>query len=427
MTAKKITRMLVALVAVLGLVASACGDDEEAAPAQAESPAPSDEAPDAGDEARQPESNVADDSLEPVTIGFDSQEEELFSIIEARRAAEATVAYINAELGGVGGHPLQLDVCTSGDGPEGAVACAQQFVNNEDITVMLTSSFSSNEASEVTVPAGLPLIALANLPDDWQRATEWVFDPGFLGLVQAPVDYASQTLGASSIAVICLDDPFYLEACDAAVDFAEAAGMTASGPTPAGFEQADFTGVVTASGAADADAVFVVVDGSQCAPLADSLAALAADATILTVDTCALEDALAGGVLDDWLVFGASALPVDPSEASPEILEAQRIVSEYGSAEAELFGLAGWAIANVLATHNALERVGPANLSRQAVNDALGETQLDLGWYADISCPGPEAFPGACVSSVIVLKVVGESMVLEGIAPIDFTQFEGIG
>jgi len=425
MNTTKRWRFVLGIVAVLSLLAAACGDDDDngdGSGSSADGGSGTATAEPADDDAGSSD-DQADASMEPVKIGFDSQEEELFSIIEARLAAEATVAYINAELGGVDGHPIELVVCTSGDGPEGAVACAQEFVNDDEITVMLTSSFSSNEASEVTVPAGLPMLALANLPDDWQRETEWVMDPGFLGILQGPVDYASDVLEVGSMAIICLDDPFFLEACDVASGFAAAAGMEVFDVTPAGFEQADFTGIVTASNAADADSILAAVDGTQCAPLADSLAALSVEATVLTVDTCALQESVAGGALDGWLVFGSSALPVDPSLASAEVLEGQRIISEYGSSDAEVFGLAGWAVANVLAAHDALERVGFDNLSRESVNTALGETQLELGWYSDISCPGPASFPGACVASVLVLEVVGETMEFVGVAPIDFSQF----
>ncbi len=443
MNINKPVRFMLGALAVLALLAAACGDDGsgdtadttdtamdtgtagvDAAQESAESTEPTD---DGSSDTDADAAAGAQSDLEPIKIGFDSQEEELFSIVEARRAAEATVAYINAELGGVNGHPLELVVCTSGDGPEGAVACAQQFVNDDDITVMLTSSFSSNEASEVTVPAGLPMLALANLADDWQRDTEWVMDPGFLGILQAPVDYAADALGVGSMAIICADDPFYLEACEAAAGFAQAAGIEVFDVTPAGFEQADFTGIVTASEAAAADSILAAIDGTQCAPLADSLAALSVEATVLTVDTCALEESVAGGALDGWLVFGSSALPVDPSVASDDVLEGQRIIADYGSSEAEVYGLAGWAVANVLATHDALVRVGFDNLSRENVNAALGETQLELGWYSAISCPGPDPFPGACVSTVLALKVVGETMEFEAVAPIDYTQFESLG
>lgn len=414
-------RLLVGLAAVFVLIAAACGDDDSTeADAPATTAAPAEEAP-------EPDDAAAEAAMHPVRIGFDSQEEELFSIIEARRAAEAAVAYINAELGGVDGHPLELEVCTSGDGPEGAVACAQQFANDDDIHVMITSSYSSNEAAEVTVPAGLPQLALANLPDDWQRATEWIFDPGFLGLVQGPAAYAADALGASTMTIICLDDPFFLEACDAASIFAENAGLEVVGITPAAYEQADYIGVATASGAADVDVVMAAIDGTQCSPLADALSSLSVETAVITFDTCALEDTVASGAISGWLVFGASALPVDPSLADDAILEGQRIIETYGSEEAEVYGLAGWSLVSVLGVHAALVDVGYDDLSREAVNEALSRVQLSTGYYADVSCPGPDPFPGACVSSLIVLEVDGTAMKYVGVAPIDFAEFEALG
>jgi branched-chain amino acid transport system substrate-binding protein len=58
-------------------------------------------------------SGKADASLSPVTIGWVNMQggppSQTFA--GATRAAEATVKFINTELGGVHGHPVQLSTC----------------------------------------------------------------------------------------------------------------------------------------------------------------------------------------------------------------------------------------------------------------------------------------------------------------------------
>ncbi|HCV33885.1 MAG TPA: hypothetical protein DGF10_04390, partial [Acidimicrobiaceae bacterium] len=72
-------------------------------------------------------SGQADQSMSPVKIGLIAQDEELFAFPEVRAVSQAFVDYFNAELTGIDGHPVELDVCGAGDAPEDHVACAQQF------------------------------------------------------------------------------------------------------------------------------------------------------------------------------------------------------------------------------------------------------------------------------------------------------------
>ena len=51
----------------------------------------------------------ADDSLEPIVIGYVNQEGGVPAFPEATVGTEAAVEYINGELGGIGGHPLRAE------------------------------------------------------------------------------------------------------------------------------------------------------------------------------------------------------------------------------------------------------------------------------------------------------------------------------
>src|SRR5881227_3720659 len=53
----------------------------------------------------------ADATLKPVIVGYVNQEGGVTAFPEATAGTEAAVKYVNAELGGVGGHPLQLKKC----------------------------------------------------------------------------------------------------------------------------------------------------------------------------------------------------------------------------------------------------------------------------------------------------------------------------
>jgi hypothetical protein len=61
---------------------------------------------------------------EPIVIAMISQESGPAALPDSRLAAEAAVAYVNAELGGAAGRPLQLETCVTDGSPEQSSSCA---------------------------------------------------------------------------------------------------------------------------------------------------------------------------------------------------------------------------------------------------------------------------------------------------------------
>ncbi|MYH87965.1 MAG: ABC transporter substrate-binding protein, partial [Acidimicrobiaceae bacterium] len=72
---------------------------------------------------------AADMSAEPIKIGMINQEDTpIGSFPEVRFAAEAAINWINAELGGVDGRPLEFHWCITPFSPEQSQVCAQEMV-----------------------------------------------------------------------------------------------------------------------------------------------------------------------------------------------------------------------------------------------------------------------------------------------------------
>ena len=66
---------------------------------------------------------------EPIVLGMINQENTpVGSYPELSSATRAAIEFVNAELGGVNGRPLELEVCNTEFSPEGSTSCAQQFV-----------------------------------------------------------------------------------------------------------------------------------------------------------------------------------------------------------------------------------------------------------------------------------------------------------
>ena len=129
---------------------------------------------------------MADESMEPVKIGLIAQVEELMAFPEVPAVAQAYVDYFNAEHGGANGHPIELEVCGAGDAVESHIACANQFVNADDIHVVINGGFLSNSIASGTIlaEAGKANLGLGNDFIDYLTPNLYNFDPGLPGLAQ---------------------------------------------------------------------------------------------------------------------------------------------------------------------------------------------------------------------------------------------------
>ncbi len=164
-------RWMVLVVAVLALAAGACGDsdDVDAGDVDIAADETADEAPD-DDEAPAEDAAPADDATDdgeasapagaaegdPIPVGFVNLEGGAISLPEIRVGFEEGVAYVNEELGGVNGRPLEIvQSCNSDVTPESSVNCANQMVE-ADVAVVF-------QGVDAAADAGLPIYQDAGL------------------------------------------------------------------------------------------------------------------------------------------------------------------------------------------------------------------------------------------------------------------------
>jgi len=98
---------------------------------------------------------TVDRTGQTIKIGLSNDEAGSFSLPEFRIGAEVGAKYVN-DHGGINGAKIELTECTSDASPEGAVNCANQFVEKKvDI---------ASYGIEVAIDAGLPVYDGANIP-----------------------------------------------------------------------------------------------------------------------------------------------------------------------------------------------------------------------------------------------------------------------
>ncbi len=321
-------------MAVAGLLATACGgsdaaDDEvqtSTAPtagteAPAESEPPATEATDPVDDTNPPATDAADDSaddaepadtdatepeaaadgvdfssLEPATgdpmiVGLVNTEGPAgLDFPEIRSISEASVEYLN-EHGGMGGRPMQLEVCIADSSPESSQACAQELsgkgVEMVFLGLDLFPDYPTYAASGIPVTGVLPLF-----PADY--AAEAIYmNGGNATLGAAIAATAAELFQADNVAIVSADNPGTNGSEAAAIAALEAAGISyrsikgSDNETDAGFQ-----GLVREALSDDPQVLISLYGDAGCVGMMRGRVAIGTDVPVIASNTCAVGEVL---------------------------------------------------------------------------------------------------------------------------------------
>ena len=147
----------------------------------------------------------ANASLPPVTIGWINQQGGQQAIGPlATAGAQMAVKYINAELGGVDGHPVQLKTCFITSAEEEGKTCAQQLLADKSVQVIDEGAVAIGIQSFYSTIAGAKpvIVGVAVTPvDSVQKNAVIMF--GDVTHVLGPFGtYATQVLHAKTAALV---------------------------------------------------------------------------------------------------------------------------------------------------------------------------------------------------------------------------------
>lgn len=192
------TGLITASVAVLATaVLAGCGSSDDDSDSGSAS---------SGGSAAERGGEAADESLDPVTVGFHNLEGGALSVTDVRYGFEAGVDYVNSELGGINGHPLEYISCDVDVTPESSVACANRFVDEGVVMAVQGIDFAGDAGLPILQQAGIVDVsafaygAAANVAEGDFYASEQSQQEGYAGpLVQL------HDLGNESVAYVLAD------------------------------------------------------------------------------------------------------------------------------------------------------------------------------------------------------------------------------
>ena len=213
---------------------------------------------------------AANKSISPIQVGFVNQQGGAVVIgANATNGAELAIAYANAQLGGIDGHPIKLDTCFIASSEAEGTTCGQKFLATKGLSVIDEGAVATGIQSLYrTLGGARPVIAgVAITPvDPVQKYAAILFGDGIH--VLAPyATYAKDVLHAKTVADIYENEPGLAPDAQAQIAALKEDGITV---TSAGYPptETDVITPLTTAKAASADMVIVNTDANGCVNMA---------------------------------------------------------------------------------------------------------------------------------------------------------------
>jgi branched-chain amino acid transport system substrate-binding protein len=158
----------------------------------------------------------ANPSLPPVVLGYVNQQGGILSFPESTVAADATVNFVNNQLGGIQGHPLVLHKCF-GASPSDSASCGTQMANDAAVKAIVVPLFLlDDQAFYAPIASKKPMLddSLV-LPVDLTTPNIYGYQPGIQAGATGWGLFAKNVLHVNRIIDIRTDNPIGLAAAQA--------------------------------------------------------------------------------------------------------------------------------------------------------------------------------------------------------------------
>jgi branched-chain amino acid transport system substrate-binding protein len=246
-------------------------------------------------------------NLAPVTIGFINQQGGPPNVNrpQATSVIRAGVKMVNAELGGIKGHPLRLNECFVAEAEEEGVRCGQQLLNDRAVkAILLGFLVNGNQSLYATLKGAKPVIGGVTATAADPTARNAFFLNGSQTSVLGPFGtYTNRFLkNVRTVAIVYPNQPGADTAAFALRKAMQQVGrrvtMIATPPLAT-----DLLGAATQ--ASSADMIVPALGFTECVPFARALGQIRYSKPVLSTPLCTAipKGAYAGGDLPKW-TFG---------------------------------------------------------------------------------------------------------------------------
>ena len=231
---------------------------------------------------------------EPITLGMINQENTpVGSYPELSAATRAAITFVNDELGGVNGRPVELDVCNTKFSAEGSTACAQQFVEAK-VPAVLGGIDVFGNGIDTLGDNGIPFVG--GIPVSTQSVTSansFQWSGGTWGATIAFANHAATVLKAQRVAIIYGEFGSIADSAKVGETVLKQLGVTQVQLVPYPITATDLTSPLQAAAAGNPDALIVLAADTGCKAAYDGIETVGIEAQVYFVGACATPKILA--------------------------------------------------------------------------------------------------------------------------------------
>lgn len=344
----------------------------------------------------------------PVKIGFVSAEGgPLGQLPDARAAAEAATKYVNENLGGVAGRPIDLVVCKEKEDPASARDCGNQLVAAGVVAVVAPAIGQGDAIVPVVAGAGVPYVTTVGPSGaEMTSPNSFVLSGGVPAAFAAAAKY-SGSKGYKRVVILANDAGSVVASIKMLADpsFQGAGVAVDTIGVPVGTP--DMTPQVSAALSQNPDAVFLVGESGLCTAVLRSLDTLAAKVDKLAVSTCVGQDvaeATGPAAVEGTHVFSSAEMVSD----DPDTVLFRTVMAKYAP-QTDIYGFAFSGYQPLLGLVRAIQNVQgeytPASVLA-AVKSAQ-QIPVPLSKGLTFTCDGQQVFvlTSVCGRGAIVTTV----------------------
>ena len=346
----------------------------------------------------------------PITLGMVNQENTAAgSFPELSQAVQAAIEFVNEELGGVDGHPLELEVCNTNFSTEGSTACAQQFVE-AGVPAVLGGIDVFGTAVETLADNGIPYIGGIPISTPSVRSeNSFQWSGGSWGAAVAFADHAIRELEAEKVAIVYGEFGSITESAQYAEKVLKDAGVAVQ-MVPYPILATDISSPLSAAVSGDPDAVMVMAADTGCKPAFQGMEASGSDAQVFYMGACAAPTILADvdTSASDGGIFNVEG-PIDRETPGPDFTLYGSVIDRYGDG-LDPVGAGTVSFRSFMNLYAVLREIGADDLTPEAIIDSLSAKVAEPSFMGhDYTCDG-EQFDGlpAMCSPQQILAVVND-------------------
>ncbi len=350
----------------------------------------------------------------PIKVGMINQENTpLGSFPNLRLGADAAAKFINEELGGVNGTPMQIVPCITTFSVEKSQACAQQLVQEGVIAVTGGVDITSNGSMPVLEQNNMPYIG--GIPINFaemRSPISFQFSGGMAGAFVAFAKHASDN-GAKKIVFAYADYPPIKESAQMGIAVARKLGIPEVIEVPFPVTATDLLPTMTKAGESDPDAILVGAADTACAPALKTAHDLKMRAQLYLVGSC-LAPSVAQQVGADAVEGKMFNIESPASADAPEGQLYFDAAAKYGDPQLQAASEATIAFRDVMNIWMLLKELGAGNVSTAALLAKVREARDHPSFDGHpFTCDGKQMaqFSAVCAPQQIIVQRKGESVV----------------